>query len=48
MTRRKVKEGICPKCSKQLFRIKLKKDKSTKCNYCGHVIQNPREVFKPR
>ena len=48
---KKTKIGICPKCQKTLYRkrsIRIKDIKPTKCNYCGEVIPNPYEVFKPK
>ena len=46
--KKNVKGAFCPKCNKKLFRVKIKKDKPTKCNYCGFVIENPYEVFTPK
>lgn len=48
--RRQIKACFCPnpKCKKKLFRRKIKKNKPTKCNYCGYKILNPYEVFIPK
>ena len=46
--KKNVKGCFCPKCNKKLFRVKVMLNKSTKCNYCGFVIKNPREVFVPK
>lgn len=43
--KKNIKGAFCPKCKKKLFRVKTKTDKSTKCNYCGFVIENLRDVF---
>ena len=45
------KVGICPKCEKTLYRkrsIRIRDIKPTKCNYCGEIIKNPYEIFKPK
>lgn len=39
---------FCEKCGKKLFRRKAKRNKPTKCNYCGYKILNPYETFTPK
>ena len=46
--KKNIKGAFCPKCNERLFRVKVKRNKSTICNYCGFVIRNPREVFIPK
>jgi len=43
--KKNIKGCFCPKCKKKLFRVKTRINKSTTCNYCGFIIENPREVF---
>ena len=43
--KKNIKGAFCPKCKKKLFRVKTRGNKTTTCNYCGFVIENPREVF---
>jgi len=46
--KKNIKGCFCPKCNKKLFRVKVRKDKPTTCNYCGFVITNSREIFIPK
>ena len=46
--KKNIKGCFCPKCNKKLFRVKIKRNKPTTCNYCGFVIENPFEVFIPK
>jgi len=46
--KKNIKGAFCPRCGKKIFRKKVIANKSTKCNYCGFVIENPREVFVPK
>jgi len=46
--KKNIKGCFCPRCNKKLFRVKVKKNKPTTCNYCGFIIKNPREVFVPK
>lgn len=46
--KKNIKGCFCPKCKKKLFRVKVKVNKSTICNYCKFVIKNPRDVFIPK
>jgi len=46
--KKNIKGCFCPRCGKKLFRVKVRNNKSTTCNYCGVVIQNPKEVFIPK
>lgn len=46
--KRQVKACFCPRCKKKLFRRKVKRNKSTKCNFCNFLITNPYDVFIPK
>jgi len=46
--KKSIKGAFCPQCHKKLFRVKAKRNKPTTCNYCGFVIENPREIFVPK
>jgi len=46
--KKNIKGCFCPKCEKKLFRVKVRINKPTTCNYCGFVIVNPKDVFIPK
>jgi len=46
--KRKIKGAFCPKCNKKLFRVKVRRNKPTTCNYCGFLIENPFKIFIPK